>query len=92
MSVRILSEKVFVPVAPEKGSFPLDHEGICKRSMLQYMVCLADNKRDNSKCRQESKEYLECRMNNVLMTKEDLSNLGFSDTTNEVNAVNNEIK
>lgn len=66
---------------PDKGSFPLDHEGHCKEFMIKYMRCLHVNSRENTKCRQESKEYLQCRMNNNLMKKEEFSKLGYKDIT-----------
>ncbi|KAI8490699.1 hypothetical protein Bbelb_314920 [Branchiostoma belcheri] len=62
-----------------KGSFPLDHGGECKEFMRKYMRCLRDNLGENTKCRVESKDYLECRMKNNLMAKEDLKNLGYGD-------------
>ncbi|PSN44384.1 Cytochrome c oxidase assembly protein COX19 [Blattella germanica] len=79
MSAMTFGQKTFTPVPPDKGSFPLDHEGICKKLMLKYMVCLSGNNNDNSACREESKAYLECRMENHLMAKEDWSKLGFGD-------------
>lgn len=65
------------------GSFPLDHDGHCKQQMVAYMRCLYSNKDDNSACRILSKEYLECRMENNLMAKEDLTKLGFKDLVDE---------
>ena len=47
---------------PDRGSFPLDHEGECKAVMTEYMRCMKDNKQDNGKCRHLSRRYLECRM------------------------------
>lgn len=32
---------------------------------------------DNTKCREQSKTYLKCRMDNDLMTKEDWKALGY---------------
>ncbi|XP_073972390.1 cytochrome c oxidase assembly protein COX19 [Rhodnius prolixus] len=77
MSSMTFSQKSFTPTPPEKGSFPLDHEGRCKKLMLKYMICLRDTRNINSKCRQEIKDYLGCRMENNLMAKEEWSNLGF---------------
>lgn len=74
-------QKKFQQRPPEKGSFPLDHEGECKSFMARYMGCLRNNKMQNTECRQESKEYLECRMSKNLMAKEDLQKLGYSDDT-----------
>ncbi|XP_018567736.1 cytochrome c oxidase assembly protein COX19 [Anoplophora glabripennis] len=79
MSSMTFGQKSFTPTPPEKGSFPLDHEGICKKSMIKYMKCLHNNKNDNSSCREEAREYLECRMENNLMAKEEWSKLGFSE-------------
>lgn len=36
--------RVTTVTPPLKGSFPLDHEGECKLSMLNYMICLHENK------------------------------------------------
>lgn len=79
MSSVTFGKKAITPVPPEKGSFPLDHEGLCKKVMLKYMVCLTANNNDSSVCRQEARDYLECRMKNGLMVREDWSKLGFSD-------------
>lgn len=81
MSSMTFGQKTFTPVPPEKGSFPLDHEGRCKKLMLKFMVCLSKNNNNNSLCRDEAKSYLSCRMENNLMAKEDWSKLGFSEET-----------
>ncbi|XP_060696167.1 cytochrome c oxidase assembly protein COX19 [Chiloscyllium punctatum] len=73
------SSKSFNPRPPDKGSFPLDHLGECKEFKDKFMNCLRESKFDNSLCRQQSKEYLECRMERQLMTKEPLEKLGFKD-------------
>lgn len=77
MSSMTFGQKVFTPTPPDKGSFPLDHDGICKKVMVNYMKCLYKNNNDNSACREEAKEYLGCRMDNNLMSKEEWSRLGF---------------
>ena len=79
MASNVFGAKQFKPTAPDKGSFPLDHEGECKVAYLKYMVCLSENNHKNSECREQSKKYLECRMEKNLMAQEDLSKLGFSD-------------
>ncbi|GAV02119.1 hypothetical protein RvY_12721 [Ramazzottius varieornatus] len=80
MSQAVFSgSKAFKPKPPDKGSFPLDHEGECKINMESYMKCLSDNKYDNSKCRLEAKDYLDCRMRNELMAKEPWTKLGYGD-------------
>ncbi|XP_055351775.1 cytochrome c oxidase assembly protein COX19-like [Paramacrobiotus metropolitanus] len=81
MSQSIYSAKVFKPKPPDKGSFPLDHEGECKQNMTVFMQCLKTNGYDNSQCRVEAKNYLDCRMQKELMAKEEWSKLGFADLT-----------
>ncbi|KAJ8362817.1 hypothetical protein SKAU_G00116480 [Synaphobranchus kaupii] len=71
--------KTFKPRPPDKGSFPLDHFGECKPFKEKFMKCLRDNGHDNSLCRRQSKEYLECRMERQLMAKEPLEKLGYKD-------------
>lgn len=73
------AQKSFKAKPPEKGSFPLDHDGECKGFMLQFMKCLRMNDNDNAKCRQESMEYLGCRMDHGLMKRESWDHLGFGD-------------
>ncbi|XP_061563711.1 cytochrome c oxidase assembly protein COX19 [Cololabis saira] len=73
------SSKSFKPRAPDKGSFPLDHFGECTGFKEKFMKCLRENSFDNSVCRLQSKDYLECRMDHQLMTKEPLEKLGFKD-------------
>jgi hypothetical protein len=71
------SQKRLQFIPPEKGSFPLDHEGHCKKHMLKSFNCLHKNRNDNSACKTESKEYLNCRMENGLMARESWEKLGF---------------
>lgn len=72
-------QKTIRPRPPDKGSFPLDHEGECKDFMKQYMQCLKRSGYDNGLCRSESKAYLRCRMERELMAQEDFKKLGFHD-------------
>ena len=65
------------PLAPEKGVFPLDHFGECKLVMRRYLKCLDTHGDDAGRCRDVSKQYLECRMERELMVKQDLAELGF---------------
>ncbi|XP_023569198.1 cytochrome c oxidase assembly protein COX19 [Octodon degus] len=74
--------KSFQPKPPDKGSFPLDHFGECKGFKEKFMKCLRDNNFENALCRNESKEYLECRMERQLMAREPLGKLGFGDLVN----------
>ncbi|XP_059622423.1 cytochrome c oxidase assembly protein COX19 [Phlebotomus argentipes] len=83
MSSMTFSQKKFTPTAPDKGSFPLDHEGLCKKSMLKYMNCLQQKSDSNSECRSFAKDYLDCRMQNNLMAKEEWSKLGFEEQQSE---------
>lgn len=80
MSTATFSQKRFTPTAPDKGSFPLDHENVCKLPMIEYMKCLQANRSNGSVCRIQSKEYLRCRMDNDLMAKEEWKDLGYSDS------------
>lgn len=80
MSSLTFGQKPFFPTAPDKGSFPLDHEGECKKHMVQYLLCLNSNNNSNSKCRQIAKDYLACRMEKQLMAQEDWDKLGFHDS------------
>lgn len=70
-------------------SFPLDHDNTCKTFMVQYMSCLRKNQDNNSRCRDEAKNYLSCRMDNELMAKEDWTNLGFNSSSNVNNNTSN---
>ncbi|XP_030384618.1 cytochrome c oxidase assembly protein COX19-like [Scaptodrosophila lebanonensis] len=77
MSSQVFGQKKFIPTAPEKGSFPLDHAGVCKKQFLLYTMCLRRNENDNAKCRLQVKDYLGCRMDNELMERTSWSKLGF---------------
>lgn len=79
MSSQTFGQKVFQTKAPDKGSFPLDHEGDCKRGVLVYLLCLKENADDSTPCRALAKEYLRCRMDNQLMSREEWSKLGFNE-------------
>ncbi|KZS96182.1 hypothetical protein SISNIDRAFT_408166 [Sistotremastrum niveocremeum HHB9708] len=68
----------FQPNPPDRGAFPLDHEGECKDQMMRYLSCLKLNSNSSTPCRVESKTYLDCRMNKGLMQKEDWKNLGLN--------------
>ena len=64
---------------PERGVFPLDHDGECKEDSKAFLKCLKDNSNDHFPCKNLSKAYLQCRMDKELMAKEDLSSLGLGD-------------
>jgi len=65
------------PKAPEKGVFPLDHFGECKKVMQEYLACLKTHGGESQPCRELSKKYLQCRMEKNLMASQDLAELGF---------------
>ena len=82
------SGRIAPPRPPERGSFPLDHDGECTVPMRLYLDCMKSSQNDNSRCREESKKYLECRMDrsayapckaNIrgLMLRDSLRNLGY---------------
>ncbi|CAF0727965.1 unnamed protein product [Rotaria sordida] len=77
MTSYTLAKKVIAPVKPERGVFPLDHQGECKELMLKYMLCLSRNESKPSKCQSESKEYFQCRMDRNLMKKHEWEDLGY---------------
>lgn len=83
MASNVFGAKQFKATPPDKGSFPLDHDGECKKFYFKYMICLSDNENKNSLCRHESKDYLQCRMEHGLMAPESWKNLGFSDLVTE---------
>ncbi|SHO79505.1 Similar to S.cerevisiae protein COX19 (Protein required for cytochrome c oxidase assembly) [Malassezia sympodialis ATCC 42132] len=69
----------FQVLPPERGSFPLDHDGECTAAMREYLACLKAHQNNNGACRHLSKAYLACRMENELMEKDSFANLGFAD-------------
>ncbi|KAL6704825.1 Cytochrome c oxidase assembly protein cox19 [Coniothyrium glycines] len=77
-----LGQKVHKPNPPERGSFPLDHDGECKDIMLSYLRCIKSHRGSNDpECRNLSKSYLSCRMDRNLMAPDSFRNLGFDDDT-----------
>ena len=64
---------------PDKGSFPLDHFGECTHLKDLYQKCMKENRNQSTRCRIQSRDYLQCRMDKNLMAKEDLKKLGFKD-------------
>ncbi|KAK9240607.1 hypothetical protein V1525DRAFT_369665 [Lipomyces kononenkoae] len=80
--------KVFKPTPPDRGSFPLDHDGECKQHMQVYLDCLRSSRtRDRvpTDCRLLAKQYLNCRMERGLMLKDDWINLGLPDDKTRTN-------
>ncbi|KAA8909173.1 hypothetical protein FN846DRAFT_1009481 [Sphaerosporella brunnea] len=70
----------FSPTPPQRGSFPLDHDGECKPVMVEYLACLKRVRGANDHtCRMIAKEYLKCRMERQLMAEDTMANLGFQE-------------
>jgi cytochrome c oxidase assembly protein subunit 19 len=69
----------FKATPPAKGSFPLDHLGECAALARQYLSCIEHPETGgfNRTCKPLAKEYLMCRMDRGLMSREDPSKLGF---------------
>ncbi|PVG00812.1 hypothetical protein CPB86DRAFT_700503 [Serendipita vermifera] len=67
---------------PDRGSFPLDHDGECKEMMMAYLKCLKENKSTSTPCRTMSKTYLDCRMKRGLMQQEEWEKLGLGGVSN----------
>ena len=82
-------QKVQKPIPPERGSFPLDHDGDCKSIIAGYLRCLRRVGGTNEEeCRMMAKDYLKCRMDHNLMAPDTFRNLGFggesdANTTND---------
>ncbi|KJZ79098.1 Cytochrome c oxidase assembly protein COX19 [Hirsutella minnesotensis 3608] len=74
------------PNPPQRGSFPLDHDGECKHVMAGYLACMKKTRGNNDdECRNLAKAYLACRMDRLrpcrnLMARDDFKNLGFAET------------
>jgi len=45
---------------------------------MQYMNCLRQHSSTSTPCRVLSKDYLDCRMNNGLMERDEWKNLGLA--------------
>ncbi|KIM34367.1 hypothetical protein M408DRAFT_325782 [Serendipita vermifera MAFF 305830] len=70
------SSQILQAAPPDRGSFPLDHDGECKAMMSAYLKCLKENKSASTPCRNLTKGYLDCRMQRGLMQKEEWENIG----------------
>lgn len=77
------SQKPLLSKPPDKGSFPLDREGECKKVIISYLECLTKTGSKSLHCRELAKDYLACRMDKDLMVKEDWNNLGFNENNSE---------
>ena len=74
MATPLRSTRVY---PPEKGSFPIDHDGVCEQPRLAYMQCLR-NKLVMNECRSAARAYLQCRIDQGLMVRASLDELGFA--------------
>lgn len=66
------------PTPPQRGSFPLDHDGVCKAAAAAYLACIRTHGTSHAACRDASRAYLQCRMDSGLMAREDLDSMGFA--------------
>ncbi|KAF7545617.1 hypothetical protein G7046_g9518 [Stylonectria norvegica] len=68
------------PKPPQRGSFPLDHDGECQKVMTSYLACIKRVRGVNEdECRGFAKSYLACRMDKNLMARDEFKNLGFAE-------------
>ncbi|OAF66767.1 Cytochrome c oxidase assembly protein COX19 [Intoshia linei] len=67
------------PKEPEKGSFPLDYDGVCKSVRTIFMQCLKEKKSKVRECKKEMRDYFQCRIDNQLMQPESMYSLGLED-------------
>ena len=81
-----VSRRSLAPIPPEKGSFPLDHEGECKSFMIDFLNCLKENRGSHGRCKSLSKSYLTCRMERGLMKPEPFEQLGFVEKDDDDNS------
>ncbi|XXQ38756.1 CHCH domain-containing protein [Plasmodiophora brassicae] len=73
----VLQSRALPATPPEKGSFPLDHDGVCRAAMRVYMKCLRAHEGSSGSCKGLARDYLQCRIDHALMAPEDLTQLGF---------------
>ncbi|KAF8292796.1 putative CHCH domain containing protein [Trypanosoma cruzi] len=66
--------------APDLGAFPLDHYSECKSQVEAYYRCLKSNEYVTPLCRDQMREYLQCRMDRGLMKPADLDGFGIPKT------------
>jgi len=64
---------------PQRGVFALDHDAECKTFIEKYTACLNDSKDVHYKCKELSRDYLQCRMDRQLMSKENLNDMGYAE-------------
>ncbi|KAK1443515.1 hypothetical protein BgAZ_203910 [Babesia gibsoni] len=64
-------------IPPDRGSFPLDHDGACKEISEKYVRCVRELKGNAMGCRHLAAQYMQCRIDNDLLSPEPLTNFGF---------------
>lgn len=74
---------------PDRGSFPLDHEGLCKELSEKYVKCIGNLKGNALECRHLAAQYMHCRIDNKLLAEEPLTNFGFRECDINPNAAAN---
>ena len=72
---------------PQRGIFPLDHDSECKPFIEKYLECLNDSNDMHHKCKQLSKDYLQCRMDRKLMSEENLDDVSAVEIADSVHGV-----
>lgn len=86
-------QKIHKPIPPERGSFPLDHDGECKSIISGYIRCLKRaGGTNNNDCRLMAKDYLKCRMEHNLMAPDEMKNLGFAEAVEEAGSAKKEAR
>ena len=81
MSNGVTSNASIITVkAPDLGSFPLDHYRECKSEIEKYYTCLKENEYVSPMCRDQVRDYLQCRMDRGLMKKTEVSSFGIPET------------
>lgn len=83
MSEASMGKRIMPGKPPERGSFPLDHFNECTKLKEDYVRCLKAHNHDNMSCRYLSKQYMACRMDHNLMTREPMDRLGFTENDDE---------
>jgi cytochrome c oxidase assembly protein subunit 19 len=68
------------PRPPDLGAFPLDHFRECKSEIGEYYKCLKSHDYLAPLCRDETRMYLQCRMDKGLMTPADVDGFGIPKT------------
>ncbi|KAI9899607.1 hypothetical protein N3K66_006068 [Trichothecium roseum] len=80
------------PKPPQRGSFPLDHDGECRDVMKNYLACMKKVRGVNEdECRDLAKSYLTCRMDNNLMARDEFKNLGYAERPKPEKGVKGEL-